>query len=119
MQFLIDADLSPRLAAIFAEHGHDAIHVETVFPPRTPDAAIGTYARDHGYCLVTGDYDFSDVREFAPQRFPGIVVLTLPRNAGPEFIASLVREFLTRLPDLGPLRGKLLIVERGRIRIRE
>ena len=49
----------------------------------------------------------------------GIVVLTVPGNGGPEYIAALVREFLERLPDLGDLRGKLLIVEPGRIRVRE
>ena len=119
MRFLLDADLSPRLGRLFAEHGHDALHVETIFPPRTTDVVVAAFARESGRCLVTGDFDFADIREFPPRLYPGIVVLTLPADAGPPYIRSLTREFLERFPYLGDLRGKLLIVEPNRIRVRE
>lgn len=119
MQFLLDADLSPRLARIFAEFGHEAIHVDIALPPRAVDGVVANLARGTGRCLVTGDFDFADVREFEPAKYAGIVVLTLPARAGMPYVVALVREFLAELPRLGDLRGKLLIVEPGRIRVRE
>ena len=118
MRFLIDADLSHRLIVLFAEFGHDAIHVGSLTAPRTPDPAVASLARQTDRCLVTGDFDFADIREYEPRLFAGIVVLTLPRDAMPPYIEGLVREFLERLPEFQPLAGKLLIVEPGRIRVR-
>lgn len=119
VQFLLDADLSPRLATTIGEYGHEAIHVDALLPPRTPDHLVAEIALQIGRCLITGDFDFADLREFEPRDYLGIVVLTLPRNAGSAYIEALLRELLDRLPTLGDLRGKLLIIEPGRIRIRE
>lgn len=118
MRFLIDADLSPRLIALFDASGHDALHVFNVVAGATPDSEIATLAHRTRRCLITGDYDFADVRTYPPRQYDGLVVLTLPNNAGAAYIERLVREFLDRLPELGPLTGKLLIVEPGRIRVR-
>lgn len=93
--------------------------METVLPPRTSDPIVANLSRDTDRCLITGDFDLADVREYEPRNYPGIVVLTLPWNAGTPYIVRLVREFLAELPRLGDLHGKLLIVEPGRIRIRE
>ena len=119
MRFLLDADLSPKLVSILNEHGHEAVHTDSLLQARTPDQRVATIARETGRCLITGDFDFADLREFEPRDYLGIVVLVLPRYAGSAYIAALLREFLARLPELGDLTGKLLIIEPGRIRIRE
>ena len=75
MKFLLDADLSPRLITLFTAAGHDALHVSDVLPPRTPDSAVAAQAREMDRCVVTGDYDFADLRDFEPRRYPGIIVL--------------------------------------------
>jgi len=119
VQFLIDADLSPRLATLLTQYGHEAVHVDALFPPRTPDTVIAAFAHQTGRCIITGDFDLSDVREFRPRDYSGIIVLTLPNLAGAAYGEMLVREVMDRLPSLGDLAGKLLIVEPGRIRVRE
>lgn len=119
MRFLLDAGLSYRLIDLFAEYGHDAIHHDALMPARSKDATVAATAAAAGRCLVARDFDFSDTREFPPRNFSGIIVLTIPRAGGPGYVATLVRELLERLPELEPLRGKLLIVEPGRIRVRE
>ncbi|HEY0141106.1 MAG TPA: DUF5615 family PIN-like protein [Thermoanaerobaculia bacterium] len=118
MRFLLDADLSPRLVPLFANGGHDAMHVYDAAMGTAPDSAIAALAQQTRRCIVTGDFDFADVRHYPPRRYDGIVVLTLPYNAGPAYIERLVWEFLNRLSELSPLEGKLLIVEPGRIRVR-
>jgi Domain of unknown function (DUF5615) len=119
VRFLLDAGLSPRLVQQFADEGHDAIHHDELLPARSSDATVIAAATDTGRVLITRDFDFADPRGFEPRRFAGVVVLTVPRHGGPRYIAQLVRELLMRLPEIGDLRGKLLIVEPGRIRVRE
>lgn len=119
MHFLIDADLSWRLIAVFREFGHDAIHVNNIGLGTARDPNVAAHARTTNRCLFTGDFDFSNILEYKPRNFAGIVVLTLSRNASPVYITALTREFLQQLHLFEPLTGKLLIVEPGRIRVRE
>lgn len=119
MRFLLDADLSPRLAELFAAYGHDAVHVDDIGHGTAADPVIGTLALDTRRCIITADYDFADVREFNPRLFKGIVVLTLPRNTASGYITRVLTHFLEHISELSPLEGKLMIVEIGRIRVRE
>jgi predicted nuclease of predicted toxin-antitoxin system len=119
LRFLLDADLSPRLAELFAAYGHDAIHVDDMAHGAAADSVIGTLALDTRRCIVSGDFDFADVRDFNPRLFAGIVVLTLPRNTASSYIHRLLIYFLDHISELLPLEGKLMIVEIGRIRVRE
>ncbi len=60
MNFLIDANLPRRLARIFQEHGHNAIH--TLDLPRrnaTPDTDLLDYADKNDCVITTKDSDFS------------------------------------------------------------
>ena len=118
-RFLIDADLSPRLRQLLEEYGQEAVHVKDVQLGSASDATIADFARRTGRCVFTADFDFADIREFPPRNYAGIVVLTVPRNALPAYIARVAKEFLDKLPALEPINGKLIVVELGRIRVRE
>ena len=119
MRFLIDADLSPRLVELFAARGHDALHVDSTIGGTAKDPVVAAAARRARRCIFTGDFDFADIRLFDPRLHDGIVVVTLPSHAGPVYIQAVTGYFLDQLPALGPLTGKLLIVELGRIRVRD
>ncbi|HEX2059802.1 MAG TPA: DUF5615 family PIN-like protein [Thermoanaerobaculia bacterium] len=119
MQFLIDAALPRSVADVLAEGGHDALHVEDAGIAHETDDAIATFARQHGYTIITADFDFADIRVFPPAAHHGIVVLTLPKRRDLLLIVLLVREFLAAMKDVESLEGKLVIVELGRIRVRE
>jgi hypothetical protein len=93
MRFLIDADLPRPVAPLVRSLGHEATDVRDVGLGEAPDAEIAAYARAHELCLLTGDFDFADIRDYPPEHYYGIVVLS-------------------RLP------GRLAIVEPGRIRLR-
>jgi len=68
--------------------------------------------------VLTGDFDFSDIRDYPPEDYAGLVVLKLPNNANRDFILWLVEAFLRQSDVLKKLPGRLAIVERGRIRLR-
>lgn len=120
VRFLIDADLSPTVAYALEAAGHDCVYVPDVFAPRTADPVIAVYARQESRCIITRDFGFSDIRRYVPRDHHGIVVLTVPPEGGSRYIFDLVREVIMHVAESQQsLTGKLLIVEPGRIRIRE
>ena len=67
---------------------------------------------------MTGDFDFSDIRNYPPGEYAGLVILKLPRTATASFILALLESFLQQENLVAQMPGKLAIVEAGRVRIR-
>jgi predicted nuclease of predicted toxin-antitoxin system len=82
------------------------------------DSRIAAYAKSKGLCLVTGDFDFADIRNYPPKEYQGLVVLNLPGTATASFILQLLGRFLEKRDLVNGMGGKLAIVEPGRIRLR-
>jgi len=118
MRFLIDADLPRSAAEIVRSHGHEVEDVRDVGLRTALDAQIASYAQVNHLCLITGDYDFSDVRNYPPADYAGIVVLNIPRNTTSLYINHLLDEFMQQTEVLAKLPGRLAIGEPGRIRLR-
>jgi hypothetical protein len=118
MHFLIDADLPRSLAETIRRRGHDATDVRDIGLRNAKDPVIASHAREHRLCLITGDYDFADIRNYPPERYTGLVVLFLPRSATAAYINQLVDQFLASEDVIDQLPGQLAIVEPGRIRLR-
>ena len=118
MRFLVDADLPRRTAELIRSFGHEADDVRDIGLGQADDTVIAAYARSHSLCLITGDFGFSDVRNYPPQDYAGLVVLELPRDAVAQTILSLVENLLQQPQVLNRLPGRLAIVKAGRIRMR-
>ena len=118
MRFLIDADLPRATGEALRRAGHDAFDVRDIGLGDAKDHEIAVYAQAHKLCLLTGDFDFADIRNSPPHSYAGIVVLTIPRNATVAFILHLVEIFLQQTEVLTRLPGRLAIVEPGRVRMR-
>lgn len=118
MRFLVDADLPRSAATLLRRRGHEAIDVRDVGLRDAKDRQIARYAQDEGLCLLTGDQDFGDVRNYPPNQYAGIVVLGLPRTANSAYINQLLDGFLDQEAILAQLPGKLAVVEPERVRLR-
>ncbi len=118
MRFLIDADLPRSSNDVVRRHGHEVLDVRDIGLGSAKDPSIVHYAQTEGLCLITGDYDFADIRNYPPDQYAGIVVLHLPRTATATYINQLLDSFLEQAELLTQLPGKLAIVEPGRIRLR-
>ena len=118
MHFLIDADLPRSLGSLIKSYGHQATDVRDVGLRRAEDSQIAAYALQEGLCILSGDWGFSDIRVYPPAQYAGIAVVQLPRDATSEYIGHLVEGFLQQDELLSILKGKLAIVEAGRIRLR-
>lgn len=119
MRFLVDADLPRATNDLLRRYKHEAVDVRDIGGRGAKDRQIADYARAEGLCLVTGDFDFSDVRNYPPREYAGLVVLRLPRSATACFILNLLENFLQKEDLVAQIYGKLAIVEPGRIRIRK
>lgn len=118
MRLLIDADLPRPTAEVARSLGHEAVDVRDIGMGAAPDHEIAAYARAHGLCLITGDFDSSNIRVYPPEDYRGLVVLRLPGKANRDVILRLVESFLRQSDVLAQLPGRLAIVERGRVRMR-
>jgi predicted nuclease of predicted toxin-antitoxin system len=118
MKFLIDANLPRPTADLVRRFGHEVRDVRDIGLGDALDEIIAAYAKNNAICLLTGDFDFADVRDYPPDEYSGIVVLALPDNANREFILWLVEAFLKQQEILDLLPGRLAIVDRAKIRLR-
>ena len=118
MRVLVDEDLPRSTAELLRRHGHEAIDVRDIGLRGARDMEIEAYAQGEGLCLVTGDLGFSNIRDYPPEKYAGLVVVRLPRTATASFILTLLEGFLQRESLVGRMPRNLAIVEPGRVRIR-
>ncbi len=78
MTFLVDADLPRSTADVVRRHGYHAVDARDIGLRHADDSAIASHAQREQPCLVTGDFDFADIRNSPPQHDAGIVVLVIP-----------------------------------------
>ena len=60
MKLLFDQNLSPRLVKALADLYPDSQHVYLLELGESDDRKVWDYAKEHNYCIVTKDADFSD-----------------------------------------------------------
>lgn len=118
MHFLIDADLPRSVKPLLERYGHTATDIRDIGLGSARDPQIAGHAQTHNLCLLTGDFDFADIRNYVPSAYAGIVVLEVPRDATATFIVRLVESLLQQPDVLAKLKGRLAVVEPGRIRLR-
>jgi predicted nuclease of predicted toxin-antitoxin system len=118
VRFLVDADLPRSSGDVLRRYGHVAIDVRAIGLGSATDTQITGHAQSERLCLLTGDFDFADIRNYPPTTYAGIVVLELPREATASFILRLIENLLQQSAVLAKLEGRLAIVEAGRVRLR-
>lgn len=119
MRFLIDEDLPRSAGDLLHRFGHKAVDVRDVGLRGARDSEIAAYAKKENLCLLTGDFDFSDIRNYPPSQYAGIVVVNPdPQKATAQAILGLLESFLTQKDLLTKLSGKLAIVRPEHIRLR-
>lgn len=118
MRFLLDANMPRSAVEVVSRSGHQAEFVRDVGLGAAPDSQIADRARQGSLAVVTRDLDFSDVRQYPPDRYAGIVVLRLPDHATAAEIADLLARFLAEPRFVENLHGRLAIVDENRVRFR-
>ena len=118
MRFLVDANLPISTAARINACGHEDVDVRSVNMGAADDSVIAHHARQNGFCLLTRDKDFGDIRNYPPADYAGIVILDLPDETVASDVLKILELFLSRKEWLDRLQGRLAIVQPGRVRFR-
>ena len=61
MKFLLDSNLSHRVAQLLRDAGIEAVHVRDHDLQHAADSMIFEFARQHGFVLVSEDTDFGEL----------------------------------------------------------
>lgn len=111
----LDENLGSRGAELMRRAGHDVATVPEENLQSTADDQLIQICREEDRALITLDVDFSNPLVFNPLELPGIAVLRLPRKPTAADLLKTLETLRDALVE-ADLRGRLWIVEPGRIR---
>ena len=116
MKFKIDENLPIEIAELLNNDGYDAKTVIDQGLCGDDDPDIAAICQEEERILVTLDKDFSDIRTYPPENYPGILVLRLRRQDKPH-ILNVFNSFKDLIPK-EPLKRHLWIIDENQVRIR-
>jgi predicted nuclease of predicted toxin-antitoxin system len=116
-KFLVDEDMSRSTAVVLRQAGHEAEDVRDVGLRGHSDQEVFDRAQAQGAILVTADKDFANILRFPLGSHAGIIVSRVPDRLPTQRVNEELLQALGRLKGQD-LKGTLVIVEIGRIRIR-
>lgn len=117
MKFLIDQNLSPRVARLLKSPTEQAEHVDQLGLRHAPDTEILAYAVTHQFVIVTQDDDFSALIATKRLRSPSIVQLRAVQAVAAVDIAAMIRSNLQQFVE--PLgTGAIITVTQDTFRVR-
>jgi len=117
MKFKIDENLPLEIKNLLTQAGHDALTVKDQNLTGKPDTNLAAVCLAEGRTFITADLDFSDIRAYPPEKYPGIMVIRSDRQDKP----TMIELFLPILDLLSKeqVDQRLWIIEKDRVRMRE
>lgn len=90
MRFLVDANLSPRLAALLKTGGHDAVAVRDLGMADASDEDVLERAASEGRVLISHDTDFGNLLAVRGLTRPSFILLRSSDPITPDEQAALI-----------------------------
>jgi predicted nuclease of predicted toxin-antitoxin system len=118
VKLLLDANLSPEVARLLKEAGHDAIHVRDIGLLSAPDPEILQAAASGGWVLITADSDFGALLALGDLASPSVLLLRSADHLRPADQAKLIVANLSAIVD-DLERGAVASLTMERLRVRE
>ncbi|MGH2842455.1 MAG: DUF5615 family PIN-like protein, partial [Solirubrobacteraceae bacterium] len=117
VKLLVDACLSPAIAAALRDAGHDSVHVADIDMVCSSDEEILARANADERVVVSTDADFGALLAGSGAAGPSVVLLRSGDDLNPSQQAALLT---TNLPQVSEdlERGAVVVLGRQRIRIR-
>jgi predicted nuclease of predicted toxin-antitoxin system len=120
LRFLADHCVSNAIMQTLREAGHEVVRLREQLAVESPDADVSAKAQQLDAILLSLNGDFADIVTCPPAAYQGIIALQVRNH--PEIIPQLMnrlQDYLSSHADREFYRGKLLLVEVHRIRVRQ
>jgi predicted nuclease of predicted toxin-antitoxin system len=117
MKFLVDNALSPALAALLQQAGHDALHVRDLGLQAADDETIFDRAAADERVIISADTDFGTLLATRAARKPSVIQFRGPGSRRPEALAKALVANLAQLTE-SLEAGSIVTMEPTRIRVR-
>jgi predicted nuclease of predicted toxin-antitoxin system len=115
VRFLVDTNLSPRVAEWLRNNGHDAVHVFELGLAAAQDRELFEHAMRKGRIVLTSDLDFGDILARSGGSV-SVVIIRLRSNTTVRVTARLEKALSQAV--LALKKGAVVILEEARIRVR-
>lgn len=116
MRFFLDECISPRLAPMLADAGHDVVHVSERDLAGHVDAEVLEAARIDDRILISADTDFGELLARQGDAMPSLVLFRQGNRAPEHQAATLLGNFAEVADDLAV--GAIVVFTNENIRIR-
>lgn len=118
MRFLLDENVSHRVASQLKASGHDAVHVSDIGLTSAEDQVILARAREDDRVLVSCDHDFVQMLFASGDTRPSLILVReIETLSSAEMASLLVQALATELADLLPA-GAIASLTPDRVRVR-
>ncbi len=120
LRFFADHCISNLIIHSLTQAGHQVLRLKDHLAVESPDSIVIAKAQQLDAILLSLNGDFADIVAYPPARFKGIVALQILNH--PEVTSHLIdrlNRYLQLHPAMDHYQGMLIVVEAGRIRVRQ
>jgi len=116
LRFLVDAALSPKIAAALVSAGHDAVHLVDYGMLAAGDHEVLARAAKEDRIIVSADTDFAMILALGRESPPSLILFRHPVHAP----SQQARRLIAELPGLEEAlaEGSIVAIEEARVRVR-
>ena len=116
MRFLVDECLSPQVARLLLEAGHDAAHAAELDLLGHTDDEVMSVARNHQRVVLSADTDFGELLARSGDSMPSVILLRRQSHNATDQVGVVLAALIDVSSDLEA--GAIVVVEDNRIRVR-
>ncbi len=119
LRLFADHCISNLIIQLLQDAGHEVLRLKDYINTESDDPVVISKAVELDSILISLNGDFADIVTYPPVNYKGIISLQLRNH--PEVLPQLItrlKDYLTAHPDMNDYKGKLILVEIHRIRVR-